>query len=446
MNQSVVVISAVSPFPVDTGRRVFLAGLVQYLVDRFGGDAVHYGLAAPAVIPTPHLPCRVHRLPVPSTREKMSNAVVHSMLQRRWSMQESMLSTPRLRSAVAALMHTYSPALEIYDTVRMAQHRAPARPDSTSMVHLDDLYSGRYERMVDSPAAAEPDFNPLGEFATNIPAPLRRAAGNPRVYRRLLRWEAQRMRQRECEVARDFPCATLVNAQEVSALRQQTGLSTIRVITPLLATPRPVPRSPVDPPEFVFLGRLNLPHNNDAICSFIEGAWPLLLQRSPKCQLRVVGKSASPTLRRLAAAHSGSIRLEGFVDDLDSLLARAVAVIAPLRFGSGIKQKILDAVARGVPVVGTEVAFEGIPARRSPLATAPAGAAYSDGCIIAEDPGSWPGPLLQLTDVDVNAAYSAAARDFFQRTYSAEVVYSQYDEIFNPGGESGRALKTTHVA
>jgi glycosyltransferase involved in cell wall biosynthesis len=432
VKQGVVVVSAVSPLPVDTGRRVFLSGLVRYLLNRFGPDNVHYGLAAPVGVPTPDLGCEVHRLPVPGSTAKLWNASVHSLVRRRSSLQEAMLWSPRLASAVAELMTRYSPALEIYDTVRMAQHKAPSRPDSRSMVHLDDLYSMRYERMLEGLSTTEAKFTPLGEFAANVPALLRRPVASPRVYRPLLRMEAKLMRRREREIAQEFSCVTLVNAQEVQDLRRRTGLSTIRVITPLLSAARELPRAPSDPPELVFLGLLSLPHNDDAICNFIDSVWPAVLARNPSCQLRVVGRGASPTLRRLAHAHRSSLRLDGFVEDLDTLLSGAAAVVAPLRFGSGIKQKILDAVARGVPVVGTDVAFEGIPARAAPLAHAPTDAAATDGCIYVRKPPDWPEALARVTEAELNEAYSTAARAFFRRTYSPDVVYDQYDSIFRP--------------
>jgi glycosyltransferase involved in cell wall biosynthesis len=426
---SVVVISAISPLPVDNGRRVFLVGLVQYLVERLGPDSVHYGLVAAADVPTPNLPCRVHRLPMPNSAQRVGNAVVQSGLRRRLSLQEAMLSSRGLRAAIADLIATWEPSLEIYDTVRMAQHRAPSRSNSRSIVHLDDLYSVRYARMAEMSAALGADFDPLGEFAANIPGLLRRPAGVPAVYRPLLRWESSRMREREIAIARAFSRTLLVNAGEVADLNRMADVSTVRVITPLAPTPGTTRRSPAQPPEFVFLGRLNVPHNDDAICSFIRDALPSLQARLPESRLRIIGNGASPSLRRLASAHPQTVRLEGFVEDLDAVFAQATAVIAPLRFGSGVKQKVLDALARGVPVIGTEVTFEGIPVRRR-LPGSASETADTDGCIVADDLAAWPTALTALVDRETNAEYSAAASAFFRRTYSQDVVYAQYDEIF----------------
>jgi len=401
VKQSVVVVSAISPLPVDNGRRVFLAGLVQYLCDRIGPDDVHYGLVASRDVPTPDLGCRVHRLPMPHSGEQLGNAVVESVLRRRLSLQEAMLSSGPLRAAVADLVATWEPTLEIYDTARMAQHRAPYRPDARSIVHLDDLYSVRYARMVESSATLGADFDPLGEFSANVPGFLRRPAGAPAVYRPLLRWESRRMREREVAIAQEFTTTLLVNAGEVAALNRQAGVSTVRVITPLAPMPGTTRRAPVEPPELVFLGRLNVPHNDDAICSFLREALPALLQRSPDTRIRVIGKGASPALRRLAAAHPDAVLLEGFVEDLDAVFARATAVIAPLRFGSGVKQKVLDALARGVPVIGTEVTFEGIPVSRGAVGPHHGGVEAVDGCIVADDLRTWPELLAGLVDPDV---------------------------------------------
>jgi glycosyltransferase involved in cell wall biosynthesis len=430
MEHSVVIVSATSPLPADNGRRVFLAGLVHYLVDRLDSSRVHYGLVAGPDERMPDLPCRVYGLPKPRPRQQIVNAVVDSALRRRLSLQEAMLSSKQLRRAIADLMATLAPSLEIYDTARLAQHRAPDRVGARSIVNLDDLYSLRYERMVRSSVVLGAKFDPLGEFSNQIPRFLRRSAGVPALYRPLLRWESQRMREREIEFARAYSCSLLVNADEAMDLREQAGVSTVRHITPLVPAPPVAQRSLAKPNEIAFLGRLNVPHNDDAICSFIRNVVPALVKQHPGWRLRVVGKGASPTLRRLADAYRGTVCLEGFVDNLADVFARTTAVIAPLRFGSGVKLKVLDALAHGVPVLGTEVTFEGIPAKRASPWPSLADAESSDGCFVADDIRTWPKVLSGLADARVNAAYSEAARDFFQRSYSRDAVYAQYDDIF----------------
>ncbi|MGH3585320.1 MAG: glycosyltransferase family 4 protein [Pseudonocardia sp.] len=156
------------------------------------------------------------------------------------------------------------------------------------------------------------------------------------------------------------------------------------------------------------------------MCSFLRSTMPAVLRRCPGVRLRVIGRHAGQALRTLAAGFGPAVALEGYVDDLDAVLSRSSAVIAPLRFGSGVKIKVLEALARGVPLIATERAAEGIPVR-------PRGA---DGCLVEDDLTTWPELIGGLVDPERNARLSTAAADFFDRTYGTEVVTAQYDKIF----------------
>jgi glycosyltransferase involved in cell wall biosynthesis len=215
-----------------------------------------------------------------------------------------------------------------------------------------------------------------------------------------------------------------VNGHEVETLRKRSGATNVQLINDLLPAIATPVREPVDPAEFVFLGRLNLPHNNDAICAFLRESMDELERRLPGSRVRIIGKDAEDGLRALAGEHRESVCLEGFVEDLEPVFTRATASLAPLRFGSGIKIKMLDAFARGVPVLATTIAIDGIP-------IAPDGA---DGCIVEDDLTRWPALLEEIAEPARNAELSAAGLAFFARTYGRDVVMAQYDAIFGING------------
>jgi hypothetical protein len=252
------------------------------------------------------------------------------------------------------------------------------------------------------------------------------------VYRPILRAERDRIRRRESEIVHEFDTSLLVNDAEVQLLRKRAGVSSVQLIHDLLpAVPEPV-RLPVSPPELVFLGKLNLPHNDDAICSFLREAMPGVERRCPGARLRIVGSGAGETLRALAAAHPDSVRLEGYVPDLEAVFSRATVALAPLRMGTGIKLKMLDAFARGVPVLATSVAVDGIP-------VGPYGA---DGCLVEDDMSRWPDLVAGLADVRRAEELSKAALAFFRRTYGRDVVGAQYDRIFGLGSGAESVMVT----
>lgn len=420
MAETALIISATSPVPVDSGKRTFLHGLLDYFVHRLGPANVHYALLGDAGDERPPFPGIAHRLDRPSSVSQLRALARMVAVDRSYTAQEAMLGSPALRRQIHGLVSWLRPTIEVYDTLRLGQH-APEEPRAPRRIlYLDDLFSVRYDTMLNFAAGNDVDIDPLGEFAVNVPAPLRTLVRRPSVYRRVLRMERDRIRQREDTIVHAFDASLLVNDHEVQTLRQRSGASTIYKIDDLLPAIDPLTRTPVDPPELVFLGRLNLPHNDDAICSFLRTSMGELERRLPGVTLRVIGRGATDALRALVAGHPRSVRLEGFVEDLEPVFARATASLAPLRFGSGIKIKILDALARGLPVLATNVAIDGIPA-------VPDG---GDGCIVADDLRQWPELLAKIAEPDRNAEVSAAASAFFARTYGHEPVMAEYDRIF----------------
>lgn len=113
----------------------------------------------------------------------------------------------------------------------------------------------------------------------------------------------------------------------------------------------------------LFVGSFGHRPNVLAAEFLLDHVWPRVSAARPGADLVLVGRgSASFLSARLAPEHWPSQRVKamGFVDDLDDLFRRCRLFVAPLPEGGGIKIKILEAMARGVPVVTTPVGAEGI--------------------------------------------------------------------------------------
>jgi len=109
--------------------------------------------------------------------------------------------------------------------------------------------------------------------------------------------------------------------------------------------------------DLVFLGGFRHPPNVDAALYFIHEVMPLLRQAGSGLRLHLVGASPPDQLQKLAGP---DVIVHGHVDDLDGLLASRRIAVAPLRYGAGVKGKVLTMLGAGVPVVGTAVAAEGL--------------------------------------------------------------------------------------
>jgi glycosyltransferase involved in cell wall biosynthesis len=111
--------------------------------------------------------------------------------------------------------------------------------------------------------------------------------------------------------------------------------------------------------KIMYVGFLGWEANVVGLLWFIENVWPRLLQQHPDLVFDIVGKNPDERLITAAAIYPG-IKLRGFVEDLQAVYQEARVSVAPLLFGSGMKVKVLDAMARGMPTVTTPVGAEGV--------------------------------------------------------------------------------------
>ncbi len=108
----------------------------------------------------------------------------------------------------------------------------------------------------------------------------------------------------------------------------------------------------------VFLGKMNYYPNEDAVVYFANEVFPLLRSRVRDLKFIIVG--AYPTRRVQSLSKIPGIEVTGFVDDPYEYLERAKVVVAPIRLGAGIQNKILEAMALRRPVVTTSKGARGI--------------------------------------------------------------------------------------
>jgi len=109
-----------------------------------------------------------------------------------------------------------------------------------------------------------------------------------------------------------------------------------------------------------FVGSFGHAPNRDAAWHLLEVVMPLVWAEDPTVPFLLAGSSMPADLREAAAAAAGPVAVLGQVARLDELWSRALVSCAPLRFGAGIKGKVLDSLAAGIPCVCTSIAAEGI--------------------------------------------------------------------------------------
>ncbi|MBX0301331.1 glycosyltransferase [Cryobacterium sp. 1639] len=126
-----------------------------------------------------------------------------------------------------------------------------------------------------------------------------------------------------------------------------------------IVPPAPADTAPGDhDPRVLFIGPLWREPNREAVQWLVDAVWPIVRRAVPNAQLHVAGslpESIAPLVPR-----APGVTYAGFVDDLDGLYASSAVLAAPLQQGAGVKFKVLEAIARGVPTALTSIAAEGI--------------------------------------------------------------------------------------
>lgn len=120
----------------------------------------------------------------------------------------------------------------------------------------------------------------------------------------------------------------------------------------------PVGRGTVQrPPTLTFPGTLTYHPNADGATYLVQEVLPLLRERIPDVRIRLVGNASDETQR---LNDPPRVVVTGFVQDIRTELARADVIVVPIRYGSGTRVKILEALAHRIPVVSTKAGAEGI--------------------------------------------------------------------------------------
>lgn len=178
-------------------------------------------------------------------------------------------------------------------------------------------------------------------------------------------------------------------------------------------TPRP---EAALPRHLVFTGVMNYLPNVDGCEFFAHEVLPLLRPRFPDVRFTIVG--SQPTGRVMRLAELPGVTVTGFVNDTRDWLARASISVAPLRIARGIQNKVLEALAMGLPVVGTSSAtqgIEGLPGRDFLLADS------------AEEQARAIERLFQ--DPAEARALGARGRSFVEAQYDWERVFEPLDRL-----------------
>jgi sugar transferase (PEP-CTERM/EpsH1 system associated) len=304
-----------------------------------------------------HVPfaAAVRGAPVPQIRNA-ANAALHLLSDRPVTL--SMLDSPVARASLSELMRSTPPDVVVAYCSSMA--RFAMEPPLASVPFVLD--------MVDVDSAK------WSEMAARSRWPVRMIYG--REARTLARFEAAAVQKAAATM--------VVTAREQSLLKKLAPGAAVEVVGNGVDAEAFRPAGPPSPdPVVVFCGVMDYYPNDEGACWFVSEIWPRVRAVRPDARFVVVGPGPSRNLRQLAGGDP-TIELTGRVDRVQEYLWKSAVAVAPLRLARGVQNKVLEALAAGLPAVVTAPVMAGLPD------------AVRAGCVPAETPEAFASEVVRL--------------------------------------------------
>ena len=163
---------------------------------------------------------------------------------------------------------------------------------------------------------------------------------------------------------------------------------------------------------------MGYPPNEAAVFYFCTDILTLIEKSYPNVKLYIVGNNLSAKLKRLASRRANVI-LTGFVDDVRNYLAKATIFICPLRTGTGVKNKVLEAMAMGKATISSSIGQEGI------------NALAERDIIIADNPNRFAQRTIELlSNKNLRDKIASNGRRIIEANYNWDMLADKLDKIY----------------
>jgi glycosyltransferase involved in cell wall biosynthesis len=170
------------------------------------------------------------------------------------------------------------------------------------------------------------------------------------------------------------------------------------------------------PSRIIYCGKLDYLPNTDAAVYFAKRIFPYVRRLVPNAQFIVAGFNPPRCLRTLA--ETPGIEVQANLPDVRPVISSAAVSVAPIRFGAGIQNKILQSLALGVPVVA------------SPLAAGPFSQNGTSPVLVAASPEKFAGLVVRvLQDHEYRMHLARKGRELIETTYGWDQVFGSLDRI-----------------
>jgi glycosyltransferase involved in cell wall biosynthesis len=224
----------------------------------------------------------------------------------------------------------------------------------------------------------------------------------------------------EKRIMDDFSAVITVGKKDYEELKRLSRTADIRLVpngvdSEYFAFSPEIPRSA---PVLFFSGNMNFPPNVDAAIYFARKIFPHIRRQLPRAEFLIVGANPIKAILELNALPG--VAVEGYVPDIRSWIQGAVVAVCPIRYGSGIKNKMLEWMSVGRAIVSTSRGAEGIEA------------IHGQDMLLADEPRDFARCVIELAqNPTLRFQLTQNARALIERRYTWALSVEKYEQIFS---------------
>ena len=396
----ILLLTQVVPFPPDSGPKVKTHHVLRYLAARH----------------------RIHL--VSFARSPQEEAAARSLLGLCTSVTTVPLGRSRARDAgyLARSFASGRPFLiERDDSAAMREAiETVLRDHSFDAVHADQLSMAQFAVDLPLPTRVLDEHNAVW---TIVQRSAENELAGPRRALEELEW--RRLKEYEGEMCRSFDMVTVVSKDDYAALAEAARAIFPAAVIPIAVDTSEMAFAPRDTGarDILSVATMFYPPNAEAVHWFATRVLPLVRGASPSTCFRIVGSRPPEKITCLAGEERG-IEVAGYVQDLDPMFRSCALLVVPVLSGSGMRVKILEAFARGIPVVSTTMGVEGIDARPGVH------------LLVGDTPEEFAAAVLSiLRDASLGERLASAARALAESRYDWRTALTGLDWVYPPERE-----------
>ncbi len=283
------------------------------------------------------------------------------------------------------------------------------------VAHADQLNMGQYAERVPGAFKILDAHNALWLLYKRL---WKTMSPGPRKW--LLGRDWRLLKEYEGRLCRQFDAVLAVSQEDKTALEEAAGQELdIHVIPIAIDTDEvTVIERESAPLHILHIGTMYWPPNIDGVLWFAHEVYPLIRQQRPDVCFDIVGAQPPQEIVALNGDRTG-INVTGYVADPTPYLQRAALMVVPLRAGGGMRVKILNALAQGIPIVSTTLGCEGIEV------------VPGESILVADEPADFADAVLRLLDdAELAAELAADGRRLAEKKYDYRHACAPLDEVY----------------